>query len=128
MVLEEEEDVAGFLGVHIERDEAKGTIKLTQKGLTQRIIEALCIEDLPAVETPASDPEQDITQPEPDASVPPAKKSSQPNEHTSVPMSTTVYLLSFFILAILSLLWPSGICGGRRTCFLGYNPHNLGLL
>ena len=39
--LEREESVAGFLGVHIERDERNGTIKLTQTGLTKRIIEAL---------------------------------------------------------------------------------------
>ena len=51
MDLEEEDDVAGFLGVHIER--RKDSIKLTQKGLKQRIIEALHIEDLPSVTTPA---------------------------------------------------------------------------
>ena len=44
MDFEEEEDVAGFLGVHIER--APECAKLTQKGLTKRIIEALQIEDL----------------------------------------------------------------------------------
>jgi hypothetical protein len=33
MNLEEEGSVAGFLGVHIERDEKDGSIKLTQKGL-----------------------------------------------------------------------------------------------
>jgi hypothetical protein len=37
MDLEVEDDVAGFLGVHIERNEAKGEITLTQKGLIQRI-------------------------------------------------------------------------------------------
>jgi hypothetical protein len=39
--LEEEDDVAGFLGVHIARDEKKGEILLTQTGLIDRIIEAL---------------------------------------------------------------------------------------
>ena len=47
----EEDDVAGFLGVHIER--TKDYVKLTQKGLTKRILEALQVEDLPPVATPA---------------------------------------------------------------------------
>jgi hypothetical protein len=51
MELEEESDVSGFLGVHIER--SNGKVVLTQKGLTQRIIEALQVEDLPGVATPA---------------------------------------------------------------------------
>jgi histone deacetylase 1/2 len=51
--LEEENDVAGFLGVHITRNPADATIKLTQKGLTQRIINALGVQDLPRVLTPA---------------------------------------------------------------------------
>ena len=33
--------MAGFLGVHIEQNEKDWSIKLTQKGLTSRIIEAL---------------------------------------------------------------------------------------
>ena len=49
--LTEEDDVAGFLGVHIERTSEH--IKLTQKGLTKRIIEALQVQDLPTVDTPA---------------------------------------------------------------------------
>ena len=53
MTLEEEDDVAGFLGVHIERTEDK--IVLTQKGLTQRIIDALGVGDLPPVSTPANE-------------------------------------------------------------------------
>jgi len=52
MALEEEDDVAGFLGVHIDRKE-NGTINLTQKGLTDRIIEALGIESKPLKLTPA---------------------------------------------------------------------------
>jgi hypothetical protein len=51
MQLEEEDDIAGFLGVHIERTHDR--VKLTQKGLTQRIIDALQVNDLPAVDTPA---------------------------------------------------------------------------
>ena len=39
--LEREESIAGFLRVHIKRDERSGTIQLTQTGLTKRIIEAL---------------------------------------------------------------------------------------
>jgi hypothetical protein len=51
MQLEEEDDIAGFLGVHIERTHDQ--VKLTQKGLTQQIIDALQVNDLPAVDTPA---------------------------------------------------------------------------
>jgi hypothetical protein len=47
MDLEEENDVAGFLGVHIDR-RPEGTIRLTQKGLIKRIIDApLNINHLP---------------------------------------------------------------------------------
>jgi hypothetical protein len=38
--LEKEEDVAGFLGVHIKRNKQNNTIKLTQSGLAERICEA----------------------------------------------------------------------------------------
>jgi hypothetical protein len=64
MELEVEDDVAGFLGVHIDRRD-DGTIHLTQKGLIDRIIQALNIGDLPSKRTPAeqgclgSDPEGD---------------------------------------------------------------------
>ena len=51
MQLEKEDDVAGFLGVHIER--TNEYIKLTQKGLMKRIVEALQVESLPSVSTPA---------------------------------------------------------------------------
>jgi hypothetical protein len=47
MVLEVEDDVAGFLGVHIDRRD-DGTINLTQTGLIERIIT-----DVPAKRTPA---------------------------------------------------------------------------
>ena len=52
MEMTEEDDVAGFLGVHVERTD--NCIKLTQKGLTQRITDALQIQDPPAVSTPVS--------------------------------------------------------------------------
>ena len=64
MELQKEEDVAGFLGVHIDR-RSDGTIKLTQKGLIKRIVDALNISHLPPKKTPAklgvlaSDPEGD---------------------------------------------------------------------
>jgi hypothetical protein len=51
--LEEEDSVAGFLGVHIERNDNDGTIKLTQTGITQRIIDALGVQNLPRAMTPA---------------------------------------------------------------------------
>ncbi|CAJ1967493.1 unnamed protein product [Cylindrotheca closterium] len=53
VAVEIEDSVAGFLGVHIERDESNKTIKLTQKGLTKRIIEALNIDQEPQKHTPA---------------------------------------------------------------------------
>jgi hypothetical protein len=52
MDLQREEDVAGFLGVHIDR-RTDGTIKLTQKGLIKRIVDALNINHLPNKKTPA---------------------------------------------------------------------------
>ena len=54
MEWEVENSVAGFLGVHIERNELDGTIKLSQKGLTKRIVEALQIEHLSPKQTPAA--------------------------------------------------------------------------
>ncbi|KAG7341235.1 reverse transcriptase RNA-dependent DNA polymerase [Nitzschia inconspicua] len=54
MTLEVEESVAGFLGVHIERNQQDGSIKLTQTGLIKRIISALGIEHELAVQTPAT--------------------------------------------------------------------------
>ena len=51
--LDVEDSVAGFLGVHIERDETQGTIKLVQKGLIKRILEALQVGDLDRSCTPA---------------------------------------------------------------------------
>ena len=53
MTLEVEDDVAGFLGVHINKDHKTGQVTLTQRGLIDRIIEALHIKDLPPVTTPA---------------------------------------------------------------------------
>ena len=54
MELTIENDVAGFLGVHIKKDKDKGEITLTQRGLIDKIIEALQIEHLPPVSTPAN--------------------------------------------------------------------------
>ena len=55
MTLEAEDEVAGFLGVHIQRNEETGEVVLTQEGLTDRIISALGCDDLPGVKTPADD-------------------------------------------------------------------------
>ena len=55
MTLEAEDSVAGFLGVHIERNTTTGEVTLTQKGLIERIVEALHIEHLPPVDTPATE-------------------------------------------------------------------------
>ena len=54
MELEAEESVAGFLGVHIGRGAGSNTITLTQKGLANRVIEALNIGHLHGKDTPAS--------------------------------------------------------------------------
>ena len=54
MDLEKEDDVAGFLGVHMEQE--GDHINLTQKGLIKRIIEALGCEDGRTYNTPASEP------------------------------------------------------------------------
>jgi hypothetical protein len=55
ITLEEESDVAGFLGVDIKRDDENGVITMTQTGLIDRIIEALQIEHLDGVATPADE-------------------------------------------------------------------------
>ena len=55
MTLEIEDDVAGFLGVLIKKT-PDGKITLTQEGLARRIVEALNIEHLPKVDTPAIGP------------------------------------------------------------------------
>jgi hypothetical protein len=54
MELEEESSVAGFLGVNMAYDKVANTIKLTQEGLTKRIIDALNIEHMPRKFTPAT--------------------------------------------------------------------------
>ena len=50
-----EDDVAGFLGVHIRRNAANGEIELTQVGLTDRIIEALGVSELEPLDVPATE-------------------------------------------------------------------------
>jgi hypothetical protein len=54
MDLEIEGTVAGFLGVHIDRDESQGTVTLSQVGLIKRVIEALGLEQSPVKYTPAT--------------------------------------------------------------------------
>jgi Reverse transcriptase (RNA-dependent DNA polymerase) len=53
MDLEVEGEVSGFLGVHIDKNVAEGTISLTQTGLIKRIIEALEVSSLPIKQIPA---------------------------------------------------------------------------
>lgn len=55
MALEEEDDVAGFLGVLIHRNDETKTVTLTQRGLIDRILEALDVSGLPPVSTPADE-------------------------------------------------------------------------
>ena len=52
--LEKEEDVAGFLGVKIDRDEDAGIITMTQTGLIDRSITMLGLDDCNAKDTPAT--------------------------------------------------------------------------
>ena len=54
MALEVEDDVAGFLGVHIAKDEKTGELELTQRGLINRIVEALGADKMDPVSTPAN--------------------------------------------------------------------------
>jgi hypothetical protein len=54
MDLEVKGSVAGFLGVHIERNEQDDSIKLMQRGLAKRIIDTLQIDHLPKKHTPAA--------------------------------------------------------------------------
>jgi hypothetical protein len=54
MDLEEEEDVTGFLGVHIKRNESDGTIKLTQSGLIKHIVDTLNLHSQPRKLSPAT--------------------------------------------------------------------------
>jgi hypothetical protein len=55
MLFREEESVAGYLGVHIDRRD-DGTIHLTQKGLADKIIDSLHLsgEDISPVDTPCT--------------------------------------------------------------------------
>ena len=56
MDLEIEDSVAGFLGVHIERNDDDQTIKLTQSGLAKRVIDALgdAVKSAPIKQTPST--------------------------------------------------------------------------
>jgi hypothetical protein len=52
MLFEEESNVAGYLGVLLDRDPKNNTITLRQSGLAQRIVEALHLDDdTPTVKT-----------------------------------------------------------------------------
>ena len=53
MKLEVEDDMAGFLGVKITPNDEDGTVTMTQRGLTDRIVTALGCDDLEEVDTPA---------------------------------------------------------------------------
>jgi hypothetical protein len=54
MLFNEESDVAGYLGVLLDRDPDNNTITLRQSGLSQRIVEALHLDDeTSSVKTPA---------------------------------------------------------------------------
>ena len=54
MLFNEESDVAGYLGVLLDRDPVNDTITLRQSGLSQRIVEALHLDDdTPTARTPA---------------------------------------------------------------------------
>jgi hypothetical protein len=55
MALEVEDDVAGFLGVKIKKDHETGEVTLKQKGLNLPVLEALKLQDLPPVYTPATE-------------------------------------------------------------------------
>ena len=52
-LLEKEDDMAGFLGLSILRDEKDGTVTLTQEGLTDRVITAMNLQEANPNFTPA---------------------------------------------------------------------------
>jgi Reverse transcriptase (RNA-dependent DNA polymerase) len=52
MTLKVEDNVARFLGVHIDHNKETEEVTLTQKGLINRILKVLQVEDLPPVDTP----------------------------------------------------------------------------
>jgi hypothetical protein len=52
MTIKAEDDVAGFLGVHMKQAD-NGTTTLTQKGLIDQFINAFGVEGLPMKHTPA---------------------------------------------------------------------------
>ena len=54
MTLEVEDSVAGFLGVHIDRNNSTGEVTLTQTGLIERIMKALGVEGEHGKTTPAA--------------------------------------------------------------------------
>jgi hypothetical protein len=43
VVLEQEDDAAGFLGVKMEHDSTTGLLEIKQTGLIERVVEALCL-------------------------------------------------------------------------------------
>ena len=45
VVLEQEDDAAGYLGVSMEHDSNTGLLKLKQTGLIERVVEALGLDD-----------------------------------------------------------------------------------
>ena len=53
LTLEKEDDVAGFLGVHLKVDHDKGAVKLTQLDLIDRIIDVMGLTNATEVENPA---------------------------------------------------------------------------
>ena len=56
MLFEEESDIAGYLGILIERNISDNTITLCQSGLVQRIVDALHLDDnTPSVDDPTTD-------------------------------------------------------------------------
>jgi len=56
MLFEEESDIAGYLGILIERDTTDNTITLRQSGLAQRIVDALHLDDkTTSVDNPTTD-------------------------------------------------------------------------
>ena len=53
LTIEREDNVAGFLGVHLNIDHTDGTIELTRVGLIDRIVSAMGLTDATEIKTPA---------------------------------------------------------------------------
>jgi hypothetical protein len=124
MELEEESSVGGFLGVNMTYDKVENTVKLTQEGLTKRIIEALNIKHMPQKLTPAT---HEPLVKDSDGDPPNGVKLFKCDWHVAIPTRrfTSRYNIRSFAVCKIHTL-AEAIARARtsanRTVFEGYNP------